>query len=98
VAEADVELASEREETGAWSYEARITHDDGRARTIPIRLSWADYNHWSISGADEPSRIAERALRCLLRHAPPSILERARIDLSLVRRFCAAADEEIMGG
>ena len=88
---AQVEVLSETEASGAWKYRVQVLDDAGALRTHEVTLSWADYNLWSGTGADEPAAIAVAALMVLLaRHSPATL--RPRFDLSLVRRLVPEAD------
>ena len=88
----DIEIASEREEPNAWSYEVRV-FADGQTHHFHVRLSWQDYDLWS-HGRVSPSRVVDALFRFLLaREAPEQIL--ARFDCALVRRYFGDVDREL---
>ncbi|UCD75676.1 MAG: hypothetical protein JSV91_01930 [Phycisphaerales bacterium] len=91
---AQVEILSEKETAGGWSFEAQVLDDKSTPRRHRITLSWADYNLWSRDGTDEPARVAEAVLAFLLRSLPPGEI-RATFDAASVRRRFDDADEQI---
>ena len=89
-----VEIVSERETPGGWSFELRLAGDDEAAGRRTLRLSWADYDLWSADGADPPHAVAEAVVRFVLSRMTPADLG-ATIDASIARRRLPDADEEI---
>jgi len=65
-----------------------------RLQRIVLRLSWADYHHWSADGGAPPSQIAEAVLQLIADHAT-SFLGVERIDASTARRRVPDADAAI---
>ncbi len=89
------EIISERRIPNGWSFEVQtIGRRAGQLRCVTLNLSWADYNHWSIDGADRAHQVAEAVLAFLLDRMAPRALP-AHFDASLARRQFAGADEEI---
>ncbi len=86
---ADVEVVSERDCDGGWSFELRL----GEV-TRTLRLSWADYDLWSNDGGDPPHAVATAVARFLLSRITMSDLP-ITIDASTARRRFPGADEEI---
>ncbi len=86
---ADVEVVSERDCDGGWSFELRL----GEV-TRTLRLSWADYDLWSNDGGDPPHAVATAVARFLLSRITTSDLP-ITIDASTARRRFPGADEEI---
>ncbi|HMN95168.1 MAG TPA: hypothetical protein PKC43_02275 [Phycisphaerales bacterium] len=87
-----VEIRSESEVPGGLRF-AAAAERDGRAISVEVRLSWADYNLWSPDGADAPERVARAALLFLLSRSegdPP-----ASFDAAMLRRRFPEADAEI---
>ncbi len=68
--------------------------DAGAEKKTSMTLAWVDYNHWSASGSDEPSRVAEAVLRFWLNHSE-RITVPDRFDAALVRRRFSEADDVI---
>jgi hypothetical protein len=93
------DVVEEREDGRGWRFgiEAAPTAST-QASVEPwmfdVRLAWADYNHWSTDGADEPSAVAIAVLRTLLETMPAAEL-RTRFDCSLVRRLLPDADDRV---
>jgi hypothetical protein len=91
---ADIEIISERGDSAGWVFTAQVTDGAGNRRPHDVRLSWADYNLWSASGADEPAAVAVAVLRFLLAGLGAADLKR-RFDASVTRRLLPGADEAI---
>ena len=88
----DVEIVSEREFDGGWSFELRF--GDGAGVTRTLRLSWADYDLWSNDGSDPPHAVARAVAVFLLSRITASDLP-ATLDASTARRRFPGADDEI---
>ncbi len=86
-----IEVVSEKEEPGGWSFQVRIEEDD---KTRTLRLSWADYNLWSDDGSDPPHAVARAVVVFLLSRITATDLP-ATIDASTARRRFPGADDEI---
>ena len=89
-------LLSEREQAAGWAFDIHLDEGpeaDPHAR-ITLHLSWADYNLWSASGADEPSAVALAVIRYLIGRGSISEL-RDQFDASICRRLYPDADEVI---
>jgi hypothetical protein len=93
---AQVEIISESEEAAGWRFDAQVLDDAGALHPCTLTLSWADYNLWSGSGADEPAAVAEAVLAFLVGHDGVDGL-RESFDASLVRRLHPGADAAIPG-
>jgi len=91
---AQIEIVSERQGSSGWIFTAQVLDDEGELRRHRVSLSWADYNVWSASGADEPAEVAAGALRFLVSRAPAAAL-RGSFDAALIRRLFPEADAEI---
>ena len=91
---AQVEIVSEREGRAGWVFTAQVLDEGGTLRRHEVNLSWADYNLWSGSGADEPARVAEAVLRFLLTKLEASAVP-ARLDAATARRRYPDADAHI---
>ncbi len=86
---ADVEVVSERECDGGWSFELRLGE-----HTRTLRLSWADYDLWSNDGGDPPHAVAKAVAMFLVSRITPSDLP-PTLDASTARRRYPDADGEI---
>jgi hypothetical protein len=93
---AQVEILSERDGPAGWVFTAQVLDDDGALRRHEVILAWADYNHWSSSGADEPARVAAAVLRFLLTKQSANEVP-SRLDAATARRRYPDADAEIPG-
>ena len=91
---AQVEILSEQETAGGWSFQMQVLDDRSALRQHQITLSWADYNLWSPDGTDEPARVAEAVLGFLLSRRPAGKI-RQSFNAASVRRWFADADEQI---
>jgi hypothetical protein len=91
---AQVEIVSEREGRSGWVFTAQVLDEGGTLRRHEVNLSWADYNLWSGSGADEPARVAAAVLRFLLTRQPASEVP-PRLDAASARRRYPDADAQI---
>ena len=91
----DFEILSERENSSGWWFEARVIGDEGGGlRRVTLLLAWADYNLWSVDGADRPTAVAEAALCYLLSKVGADALP-GRFDASILRIKFPDADREI---
>ena len=93
---AQVEVVSETETGSGWNFEAQILDNEGTLWPFQVTLSWADYNLWSASGADEPNAVACAVLAFLASRMPAAEI-RTAMDGSLARRLFDDADERIPG-
>lgn len=93
---AQVEIVGEREGPAGWTFVAQVLDDDGRLRRHDVTLSWADYNLWSASGADEPAAVAAAVVEFLLSRCDPDEL-RGSFDASIARRLHGDADDVLPG-
>ena len=84
-------IESECELEAGWRFQCRV--DD---RSIELTMSWADYNHWSPDGRDEPVRVAKLVLRIMADLGIENIP--LRFDASMVRRVVGEADHRIQAG
>jgi hypothetical protein len=89
---AQVEILSESEMQGGWTFTAQVLADDGSLTSHRLTLSWADYNLWSADGGDQPVKVAEAVLAFLLSRMAALDVP-AKFDASLARRRFADADE-----
>jgi hypothetical protein len=91
----DVQIESEQEDRGGWTYRIRVAAEDpAPAARCTLRLAWADYDLWSADGADPPSAVAAAAIEFLLSRVALSDLP-PRLDASTARRRFPDADTEI---
>ena len=92
---ADFEILSERENSSGWCFEAQLICDEGGGlRRVTLLLAWADYNLWSVDGADRPTAVAEAALSYLISEVGADAIP-DRFDASIIRRRFPDADREI---
>jgi hypothetical protein len=89
-----VEILSEEEESGGWTFVAQLLDDEGMLHQREIRLAWVDYNLWSKGGADAPARVASAVLEFLLTRLPPEDIRKS-MDASIARRLYDDADMTI---
>lgn len=89
-----VNVATEQNRPGGWSYLVRVTHDDGSDTDHTVRLSWADHDYW-CGGASPPSRVVQAVIEYLLRHRPTPLP--AAFDAGKARRWLPQIDEELRG-
>lgn len=89
-----LETINEVQGPAGWSFGLNVVDERGTARRVTMTLSWADYNHWSRSGADRPSAVAEAVVMFLASRDGSEALK-AKFDASLARRLHADADSAI---
>ena len=89
-----VEIISQRDSPGGggWAFAAQAIDADGRLHVLSLRLSWADYNLWSQTGAHPPEAVAKAALAFVLARRAPGELP-ANLDASMARRWFPSADD-----
>ncbi len=91
----DVQIESEQEDHGGWTFRVRIAADAAApASRRTLRLGWADYDLWSADGADPPHAVAAAVVEFLLSRLSPSDLP-ASVDASMARQRFPGADNEI---
>jgi len=91
----DVQIESEREEDGGWTFRLRLAAGGaGPPVRRTVRLAWADYDLWSADAADPPHAVAVAVVKFLLSRLSPSDLP-ASIDASVARRRFPDADAQI---
>ncbi len=90
----EVEIVSEQEGQGGWSFQLRIQAGVGEDATRTLRLSWADYNLWSDDGSDPPHAVARAVVLFLLSRITATDVP-GTIDASTARRRFPGADDEI---
>ena len=83
-----IQIESESELDAGWRFQCLV---DGRS--IDLTMSWADYNHWSPDGRDEPASVAEVVLLIMTELGIDNIP--LRFDASRVRRLVGEADHRI---
>ncbi len=91
---AEIEIVSEKEEPGGWSFQVRIGEGASDDVTRTLRLSWADYNLWSHDGGDPPHAVARAVALFLLSRISAADVP-VTIDASTARRRFPDADDEI---
>lgn len=89
-----IEITRETEQPGGWQFDCQMLDDDGSLQHVSLTLSWADYNHWSPHGGDQPQHVAAAVLTFLLTKMPPAEL-RQSFDASRARAQFPEADAEI---
>ena len=92
-----VEILSERELPNGLAFRASVG-DEGPARAaarlVEVRLHWADYNLWSVDGADPPERVAAAVVRFAASHGGVADLPDS-FDAAALRRRHPDADSAI---
>ena len=89
-----VEILDERDASDGWSFDAQVLDPSGDLSRVRMRLSWADYNLWSPTGADTPASVARAVIQFLASHSTLIDLG-ASFDASIARRRFGDADERI---
>ena len=90
-----VEVVFESGSDAGWRFACSITNTSGRARSIDLGLSWADYDLWAPGGSIPPRQVAIAVLTLLLEHTGMDLPD--RLDASRVRRLVPGADELLPG-
>lgn len=86
-----IRIDQETETPRGWQFRAEMSTPDGAVSQHTLRISWADYDHWS-HGAEPPARVAAAVMRFLADRGerPP-----AEFDAAIVRRRHRDFDEVI---
>lgn len=87
-------IREEESPAGGWLFHAQVLDADGEVQKYQVRLSWADYNLWSASGADAPAQVAEAVIAYMLTIRSAGELPES-FDASLTRRLSPDADEHL---
>lgn len=91
---ANIDISNEREGPTGWSFDVHVIPADGPAQRCTLKLSFADYNHWSMSGTDAPASVARAVVAFMLENLRDEALP-VTFDAALARRRFAQADEVI---
>lgn len=86
-----ISLDQETETARGWLFHARVTSSDGAVTAHAMRMSWADYDHWS-HGAAAPAKVAEAVLRYVVDQGETAPTD---FDASTIRRRHPDMDEVI---
>lgn len=54
-----IEVLSERETPGGWTFEVQFVDPDGALRHLALSLAWQDYDLYCPDGAVPPGVVAE---------------------------------------
>jgi len=92
--DAAINISNEHEAAGGWIFDVAVEHAARPAQRCSLKLSFADYNLWSSSGADAPSHVARAVVAFMLEKLDQDALP-ASFDASLARRRFANADVAI---
>ncbi len=85
-----VTIETELDIPGGWEFEVRIDQPGKDARTLTLRVSWADFEHWS-GGASPPSTVAKAVVELAIdRKACSDNL--GDFDAAMLRRWFPGAD------
>lgn len=90
---ARIEVRQEREIGAAWLFDVEVEQPDSGTSRHVVRLSWADYDHWS-HGSAAPSRVVERLIEFVLKHNAAELL-RDEFDAAIVRVHFPDVDREL---
>ncbi len=86
-----VTILTEKDTPSGWQFDARLSEPGEPDRTVTLRLSWADFEHWS-GGAIPPSVVAKAVVELAMERKPAS----ARLgdfDAAMLRRWFPGTDE-----
>jgi hypothetical protein len=86
-----VEVQTEEERSGGWSYLVIVHHASG-ASEYTVTLSWRDHDYWS-GGASAPSKVVQAVMEYILKHECPALPR--KFDAARVRRLLPRIDQEI---
>ncbi len=89
-----VEILDEHDASDGWSFDAQVLAPSGDLSRVRVRLSWADYNLWSPTGADTPASVVRAVIEFLGSRLSLGDLG-ASFDASIARRRFGDADESI---
>ena len=89
-----VHIETEIDTAGGWEFGVRIEQAGRSARTLTLRMSWADFEHWS-GGASPPSTVAKSVVELAIKRKP-SQSALGDFDAAMLRRWFPGADEALM--
>lgn len=87
-------IETEIDTPGGWEFGVRITPGSAEASTLTLRMSWADFEHWS-GGATPPSVVA-RAVVELAMERKSAGARLGDFDAAMLRRWFPDADETLI--
>ena len=85
-----VTIETELDTPSGWEFEVRVVQRGRGVRTLTLRMSWADFDHWS-GGASPPSTVAQAVVELAIeRKADAANL--GDFDAAMLRRWFPGAD------
>jgi len=88
-----VTIETEVDTPGGWRFEARIERPHQGARTVTLRISWQDFEHWS-GGTAPPSIVAQAVVELAIERKEDSA-NLGDFDAAMLRRWFPGADEAL---
>jgi len=88
-----VTIETETDAPGGWWFGVRITTPDLPDRTLTLRMSWADFEHWS-AGVSPPSVVALAVVELAIERKPEGVAL-GDFDAAMLRRWFPGADESL---
>ena len=90
----DIDISNEQEGTNGWTFDVHVGSSTPASQGLTLKLSFADYNHWSASGTDAPSTVARAVVAFMLDRLDGDALP-ACFDAATARRRFSDADAVI---
>jgi len=88
-----VTVETERDTPGGWSFGVVVRQDGAPDRSLTMRLSWADFEHWS-GGASAPSAVAQSVVELALERKGEAV-KLGDFDAAMIRRWFPGADDAL---
>lgn len=85
-----VTIETELDIPTGWEFGVRIDHPARATMTLTLRMSWADFEHWS-GGASPPSAVARAVVELALDRKEDGA-KLGDFDAAMLRRWFPGAD------
>lgn len=90
---AAVTVETELDTPNGWSFQVEVCQPGAPTRTITLRMSWADFEHWS-GGSIPPSAVAQAVVELAIDRKPEAV-SLGDFDAAMLRRWFDGADEAL---
>jgi len=88
-----VTVETEIDAPGGWAFGVRIVQPGADERTLSLRMSWQDFEHWS-GGAAPPSTVAKAVVELAIERKADAV-NLGDFDAAMIRRWFPGADEAL---
>lgn len=88
-----VTITTEVDTPNGWSFQVEVRQQEAPPRSITLRMSWADFEHWS-GGTIPPSDVARAVVELAIDRKPEAVCL-GDFDAAMLRRWFDGADEAL---